>query len=491
MAIPEPNDSYVSAFNIGQLATPRSYQDAIGGADLADFYKFTIAQNSTLTLNLLGLTADAEIAIVSDINQDGQYSTSEIIDTTSLSGSVDRTLISDLGTGTYYALVSPGNSFSPRGDENTGYTLQLIPQAIAGVNPTTDPGISYPTAFNVGTLTAAKTYKQFVGGADLGDLYRFTITQNSTVTLSLTGLREDAEIAIVSDINKDGQYSTSEIIDTTSLSGSVDRTLISDLGTGTYYALVSPGNSFSPRGDENTNYTLKLSPKAVVGVVPTTDPGFSYRSAFKIGQLTTTKTYKQFVGGADLGDFYQFSLVRNKRVTLTLTGLRADAEVAIVSDINKDGRYSTSEIIDSTSLSGSVDRTLISSLGKGTYYVLVSPGNSFSPRGDENTNYTLKISSRATRSGEQTTVPKQKATPKQQAKPRQKSPERPASQKRAEYIPQTPQVVTQPIEQVTRPQLTRPQPIAAGYTLQALSPACDALTIGAAVLALAKHCLLR
>jgi hypothetical protein len=116
----------------------------------------------------------------------------------------------------------------------------------------------------------------------------------------------------------------------------------------------------------------------------------------------------------------------------------------------------------------------------------VSPKSSSFPDGGENTNYTLKISSRATRSGEQTTVPKQKATPKQQAKPRQKSPERPASQKRAEYIPQTPQVVTQPIEQVTRP-----QPIAAGYTLQALSPACDALTIGAAVLALAKHCLLR
>ncbi|MGB8701981.1 MAG: hypothetical protein WCD18_21405 [Thermosynechococcaceae cyanobacterium] len=486
----DPGFTYQTSFKVGSLTAGQTYKQFVGGSDFGDFYKFDITKNSTLTTTLSGLSQDAEIAIISDLNKDGVFTTNEVIDNTALSGAVDRILISDLGTGTYYALISPGNSFFPDGTSNTNYTFKLTPKAITGVSPTKDPGFTYITAFKVGSLSATKTYKQFVGGSDLGDFYKFNITKNSTLTTTLTGLREDAEVAIISDLNKDGVFTTNEIIDNTALSGSVDRTLISDLGTGTYYALVSPGNSFFPDGASNTNYTLKLSPKAIVGVSPTKDPGFTYPTAFNIGPLSATKTYKQFVGGSDFGDFYKFSLSRNRTITLSLSGLRGDAEIAVVSDLNKDGVFTTSEIIDNTSLSGSVDRTLVSDLSQGTYYALVSPGNSFFPDGESNTNYTFKIRIGGVLSKTKKIEFTQKDAPNKQSEFPKTEPISSISMLHTGHKPLLEQSLPTMPQRIVQESTTQQSLMVDNSVLQALSPSCDVLTIGAALLSLGKHCLL-
>jgi hypothetical protein len=304
-------------------------------------------------------------------------------------------------------------------------------------------------------------------------------------------MREDAEIAIVSDLNKDGQFTTNEIIDNTSLSGSVDRVLISDLGTGTYYALVSPGSAFFPDGRSNTNYTLKLAPKAIAGVSPIKDPGFTYQTAFNIGVLSTAKTYKQFVGATDSGDFYQFSLSKNRTVTLSLSGMRDDAEIAIASDQNGDKQFTTNEIIDNTSLSGSGDRAVVTDLGKGTYYALVSPGSSFFPDGRANTNYTLKMSTGAPGSSTKKATPKKKSAPQKQSQLLEDRPISLVSPHRighSSLLQQPPQSTTPSTVQSANSQ---PKLISDASLLQALNPSCDVVMIGVALLTLGKHCLLR
>jgi Ca2+-binding RTX toxin-like protein len=124
-------------------------------------------------------------------------------------------------------------------------------------NPTIDPGETLDRALNLGNLSAPRSFINLAGTADPVDVYRFSVTRNSFVNISLTNLNDDIAVSLVSDTNNNGVFDSNEDIvtlgdfDGDSLD---DRIINQELGAGTYFVWIFPD-----REQDNSSYKLELS----------------------------------------------------------------------------------------------------------------------------------------------------------------------------------------------------------------------------------------
>lgn len=107
---------------------------------------------------------------------------------------------------------------------------------------------------------------------------------------------------------------------------------------------------------------------------------------YNVGQLAGTKTVKNFVGDNDPEDFIKFSAVPGTVVSAKLTGLTAEANLALVRDFNGNNRLDPGDIFIESNNSGTQDEILERSLQGGTYFAYI---NSVSG----NTAYNLSLTS--------------------------------------------------------------------------------------------------
>jgi hypothetical protein len=118
------------------------------------------------------------------------------------------------------------------------------------------------------------------------------------------------------------------------------------------------------------------------------DPGNSISTARNVvGVENGSISLTDFVGLGDANDFYRFELNTKSNFNLRLDGLRADANVRLIQDRNRNGVVDAGETIDYSIEIGTVPDVInVSNLAPGTYYVQVSSflGNS--------TNYNLNLS---------------------------------------------------------------------------------------------------
>jgi subtilisin family serine protease len=110
------------------------------------------------------------------------------------------------------------------------------------------------SATEVGNVSTAKQFNNFVGRRDRTDFYRFSITGENNYAISLNGLKASASLQLWNSSKQTIAQSSS----TTSL------TLSGKISTGTYYLRVQS----APRS--NTAYQLNLSATLVPPTVPTT-----------------------------------------------------------------------------------------------------------------------------------------------------------------------------------------------------------------------------
>jgi subtilisin family serine protease len=97
---------------------------------------------------------------------------------------------------------------------------------------TRDAGSTLSTAYDLGQLGTSRSYSGSVGGRDLRDVMRFTLSSESTVTLSLTGLQADIDLGLY---NASGQRLT-----ISENAGSAAESIVTTLEAGTYYLAVLP-----------------------------------------------------------------------------------------------------------------------------------------------------------------------------------------------------------------------------------------------------------
>ncbi|MEG3845317.1 PPC domain-containing protein, partial [Microcoleus sp. herbarium14] len=118
------------------------------------------------------------------------------------------------------------------------------------------------------------------------------------------------------------------------------------------------------------------------------DPGNSLSAARNVvGVQNGSISLTDFVGTGDTSDFYRFDINTKSSFNLRLDGLRADADVYLIRDRNRNGVFDDDEIIGYSLEGGTVPDVInVPNLLPGTYYVQVY---SFS---DNSTNYNLNLS---------------------------------------------------------------------------------------------------
>jgi Ca2+-binding RTX toxin-like protein len=243
-----------------------------------------------------------------------------------------------------------------------------------------DPGNSFNTALNVGILGSLRTFQNFVGTSDRDDYYRFNLTQTSNFNLKLSGLSDDAAVELFADIDGDGQIESNEMLRYSNAYGTGDESINTLIGAGTYLVRVVTGEY------DNTNYRLELSATATPPSI-SYDPGNYFNTALSLGNLSTLRTFREFVGTSDQDDYYRFNLTQTSNFNLKLSGLSGDAEVQLFADIDGDGQIEPNEMLRYSNAYGTGDESInVSFLGAGTYLVRVVTGEY------HNTNYRLELS---------------------------------------------------------------------------------------------------
>lgn len=140
--------SYDRAHDLGTLGTDESMivGDALGDLDSDNVFQFTLSTTSTLSTRLSGLAQDANVFIARDANGDGFYQSSEIIDGSYRTGTIDESFNLNLAAGTYFAWVY-GTVVTPYVLGLSTYTDTIAPTAKLDATDITSPATQF--SFNV------------------------------------------------------------------------------------------------------------------------------------------------------------------------------------------------------------------------------------------------------------------------------------------------------------------------------------------------------
>ncbi|GAA6616823.1 PPC domain-containing protein [Scytonema sp. NUACC26] len=373
----DPGNSFATAVDVGTLNLNRSFTDFVGSADRDDYYRFNLAQNSNVNLSLSGLSDLAYIALIYDSNGDGVYDSNEQIEY-DLGSMYDNAQVSStLAAGNYFLRI-----YTDYSNNNTNYTLGLSATVAPRTTPK-DPGSTFDTAVDVGTLYSNRSYTDFVGSGDRNDYYRFTLAQNSKVSLSLSGLNDSAYMELIYDSNGNGVYDSSEQLEFGSGYSYGNTPINATLAAGTYFVRVNTDSFIY-----NTNYTLSLTQSAY-NANPV-DPGNSMSTALNLGTLSGTRIYKDVLGVSDREDWFSFNLsgYSNSNFNLSLTNLSDSVCVELIYDTTNNGIYDPAERLRSDCGDSYDSASIKVALGAGTYFIRAYTTDYW----NNNTGYTLTLS---------------------------------------------------------------------------------------------------
>jgi Flp pilus assembly protein TadD len=337
-ALPVDNagNTLATARAVGTLTATQSFSDWVGSVDIDDYYSFNVTTPSNFSLSLTGLTANADVQLLN--------SSGTVITTAAATGSTSESITSLLSAGTYYARV-----YQFSGDTTYGLSLTAL--------PVDNAGNTLATARAVGTLTATQSFSDWVGSVDTNDYYSFNVGTQSNLTLSLTGLSADADVQLLN--------SSGTVITTSAAGGSSSESITRQLSAGTYYARV-----YRYSGD--TTYGLSLNATAL----PVDNAGNTLATARAVGTLTATQSFSDWVGSADIDDYYSFNVTTLSNVNLNLTGLSADVDLYLLN--------SSGTVISSSEAGGTTSESITRQLSAGTYYARVN-------RYSDDTTYSLSL----------------------------------------------------------------------------------------------------
>jgi hypothetical protein len=314
------------ARNIGTLTSSQTFSDWVGSSDTNDYYRFALTEARSFSLRLDGLSADADVQLLS--------STGATIVNSTQGGKLAESISRSLTAGTYYVRVYPHSG-------STSYNLTLSSA------PFDRAGNSLGAARNIGTLSTSQSFSDWVGSADTNDYYRFDLYQPSNLSLSLNGLSSDANVQL---LNSAGGDVASSI-----RGGTTAESISRELAAGTYYV-----RAYQNSGD--TFYNLTLS------ATPTDHAGNTSDSPRNIGTLTGSQTFSDWVGSSDRNDFYRFDLATASSFSLSCNGTSPDARIMLFKSGDKWYEY----YLGTASIANSIN----SNLESGTYFVLAQSARS-------------------------------------------------------------------------------------------------------------------
>jgi len=217
--------------------TPTTFNETVGKSDGSDIFEICpTSSEGNINVFLNGLSADANIELIKDFNNNGIVDPGEIIRSSVNAGTTVESIIDEPPpSGCVNIRVYP---VDPNTETNYILTVSL--------NPRDNAGNTLETARNVVINSTPSSYIDFLGNGDTNDYYRFNLNASSDVNLTLTGLNADANVRLLN--------SSGVPIETSANSGTTAESISRVLNAGTYYVQVNPGIA-----DAKTNYNLTLS----------------------------------------------------------------------------------------------------------------------------------------------------------------------------------------------------------------------------------------
>jgi Ca2+-binding RTX toxin-like protein len=222
------------------------------------------------------------------------------------------------------------------------------------------------TADNLGVITDAVelsgTLDQDLN--DLADFYVFTLAENSSISIGTTLTGESVQQTLIADLNSNGFYESNERIQSDSgFFGSGFLTTI--LPAGTYYLLFDNASE--------AQYSTRIAVTSTPNNIPR-DPGSSLDdNPLNLGVLSGRRIVRDYVGGFDEYDYYQFRLTEKSNLSIRMTSNSFFTGIRLISDDNSNGILDSGEVIRST---GGTDSSFTESLDPSTYFIEIQRGNS-------------------------------------------------------------------------------------------------------------------
>lgn len=354
----DPGNIPATAFDTGRLSGVKAYRNTVGGADVADYYRFTVDKSSKVTISTGNVTGGSvNTSLVYDINGNEFVDQGDVIAT-------NEVITKALGAGTYFIGVTP------TAGSNVDYTIKLEESAVTGITNAADPPLGLGGATDLGAILGNKSVKQvvsssdatnpqLVGTFDSTDIYKFSLNSvsNFSALLNSSQLTGDVTMSLIYDdgnpanggtefddrngIANPGKKVNGLVLGgdfiggvfTGSSEGGSALSINKTLGAGTYYLGVT-----QRKVTDNTTYDLNLFVNNTVkGISPIPEPNDGVTTAFNVGALTQNVNYKQFVGSTDTSDFYRFTLTQDRNIIIRYNGTPELVALRLGADLNNDG----------------------------------------------------------------------------------------------------------------------------------------------------------
>jgi hypothetical protein len=334
---PSADNSFDSANEIDPLTgTPQSFTGYVGGADEVDYYRFTLDDWTDVTITLSDLVSDADIAL---LDGNGNYIADSIN-----SGSSSEEIFQSLGPGEYFVEV-----YIYTGD--TDYLMQI--SGDPGEPPPEDTVGNTPAdAAPLGTIDGDEgtiEVSEYVGATDAGDYWRLEVLQPANVEITMTGLSSDIDIVLEDDFGS--------VLTSSAAGGSSDEVMSIPLAPGGYFVHVYPYAGSS-------DYSLIVEWTSEGVSIPDDSAGNAPGQANDLGTLAGgALTASDWVGPADVSDFYAFEVTEEREVTIRMAPDSSDADVEL---LGPDEAF-----IDNSINPSSDDEEIVVTLAPGRYLVRV------------------------------------------------------------------------------------------------------------------------
>jgi hypothetical protein len=342
-----------AARDMGSLDVGKSFTDSISTIDdPTDNFLFSIG--TARPFNLSSREAGGgtlSLTLFKDSNRNGIPEPSEKV--LSTAPGVAPSIVTPLLAGSYILQVNAATGAG---------TYQLFAEA-----PPDRAGNTLATARNLGVVHGLVHQEDFISKDDLIDFYKFTTTASGRISVELgPELSGNMDLALVRDLNNDGQIEKNETLAASSLPANQFDQFTTSIPAGTYFIEVN----FNDVRATISKYALTFN---------TDFAGSTPATARNVGTLAGTRTFddwaSQSFGGinSDTADVYKFSLASTKTLTARMTGMVAgqDLNLELFQDKNHDGFLAASERIALSGKLSTANEQIIKSLAAGTYFLRV------------------------------------------------------------------------------------------------------------------------
>ncbi|WP_413176237.1 pre-peptidase C-terminal domain-containing protein [Anabaena azotica] len=282
-----------TAQNIGVLgSTTQVFTGFVGDNIVHNYLKFQVTTPSVFSVELSGLTKDANVRL---LNAQGNF-----IQASYNKGTATDSFTYQLGAGNFFVHVyreAPG--------DNTNYTLKLSAPPV--INPSDSAGNTLITARKLGVLNGSQSLNEFVSPTnDSLDIFEFNLPEYSNFNVALSGMTAPISMKLL-DYNQN-------IIKNYDPSTPGSFEILQNLPAGNYYIAI--GSKWA-----DTAYTLTTRAYSDV------EKYIDFSQSISTNEVHTRTGW---VGDIDVHDFIPFKISSGGNIKLDLTGLTANANLRLL-----------------------------------------------------------------------------------------------------------------------------------------------------------------